>query len=59
MIIDDNFHVDQVFSNYATALRKVRSFKEAITWYERSLTYNEKDGAVLANLALTLHLMRR
>ncbi len=49
----------QVFSNYATVLRRNGQLDEALRWYECSLAGNPDDFTSVANLGFTLHLLRR
>ncbi len=50
---------DEIFSNYATALRRVKRFDEALHWYRLCLTVNPTDACTHASIGFTLHLMER
>jgi anaphase-promoting complex subunit 6 len=50
---------DEIFSNYATALRQSKRFEEALEWYQLCLTMNPSDADTHANMAFTLHLSGR
>ncbi len=50
---------DEIFANYATALRRVKRFDEAVEWYQLCLAVNPTDAGTHANLGFTLHLMER
>ena len=52
-------HGDEVFSNYATALRKSGKYDDALYWYSLCLSVNPTDAGAVANLAFTYHLMQR
>jgi anaphase-promoting complex subunit 6 len=49
----------EIFSNYATALRRSGEYAEALGWYQLSLTESANDANTHACVAFTLHLMRR
>lgn len=50
---------EEIFSNYATALRKCDRLEEALSWYDRCLSLSPSDPNTHASIAFTLHLMRR
>ena len=50
---------EEIFSNYATALRKSDRLGEALSWYNRCLCLSPSDPNTHASIAFTLHLMRR
>ena len=50
---------EEIFSNYATALRKSDRLEEALSWYDRCLCLSPSDPNTHASIAFTLHLMRR
>lgn len=48
----------EVYSNYATALRKCDRFEEALSWYHKCLGLSPSDPNTHASIAFTRHLMR-
>ena len=50
---------DEIFSNYATALRRAKRFEDALYWYNLCLTVNPTDACTHASIGFTLHLMNR
>ncbi len=50
---------EEIFNNYATLLRKLGKFEEALTWYNLCLAINPVDAGTHANTAFTLHLLER
>ena len=50
---------DQVFSNYATALRRAKRYDEALHWYQLCLSVNPSDAHTHAHVGFTLHLLQR
>ena len=50
---------DEIYSNYATALRRAERFEEALDWYRLCLSMNSTDAGTHANIGFTLHLMGR
>eukprot|EP01036_Dinobryon_divergens_P022778 gene22778-31072_t len=49
----------EIYNNYATALRKMDRFEEALVWYEKCLAANPSDASIFASKGFTLHLMGR
>lgn len=49
----------QIFSNYATALRKCERFEEALYWYDKCMATNPSDANCHAGVGFTFHLMQR
>lgn len=47
---------EEVYSNYATALRLCKRFDEALHWYQLCLAFKPSDAGTFANIAFTLHL---
>ena len=39
----------EIYNNYATALRKMDRFDEALIWYEKCLVANPSDAAIFAS----------
>lgn len=39
----------EIYSNYATALRKMERFEEALRWYDKCLSANPRDAATYAS----------
>jgi len=50
---------DEVLSNYATCLRRLDRYTEALTWYERCLAYEPNCASTHAHIGFTLHLSGR
>jgi len=50
---------EEVFSNYATALRRSKRYDEALVWYQECLAESPNDAGTHANIAFTLHLSRK
>jgi tetratricopeptide (TPR) repeat protein len=51
--------VGQIFSNYATALRKCGRFDDALHWYDKALSAHPNDANCHAAVGYTFHLMQR
>ena len=49
----------QIFSNYATALRKCGRYEEALYWYDKCLAASPSDANCHACAGFTFHLMQR
>ena len=49
----------EIYSNYATALRKNNQLEESLKWYTRCLSLSPSDPNTHASIAFTLHLMRQ
>ena len=47
---------EEIFSNYATALRKCKRYDEALHWYSLCLAINPMDASTHAGIAFTHHL---
>jgi tetratricopeptide (TPR) repeat protein len=50
---------EEIFSNYATALRKSDRLEDALSWYHRCLSLSPSDPNTHASIAFTLHLLKR
>lgn len=50
---------EEVFSNYATALRRQGRLSEALEWYDLCLVDSPQDANTHAAIGLTLHLLQR
>lgn len=50
---------EEIFSNYATALRKCKRFDDALHWYSLCLAINPMDAGTHASIAFTHHLCQR
>lgn len=49
----------ELFSNYATCLRKLGYVEESLIWYNRCLMMDAENVTIHGNIAYTLHLLRR
>jgi len=49
----------EIFSNYATTLRKCERYEDALYWYDKCLATNSADATCYANVGFTFHLMQR
>ena len=49
----------EIYSNYATCLRRCKRFDEALHWYRLCLAYNPSDANIHANIGYTLHLSKK
>eukprot|EP01037_Dinobryon_pediforme_P019856 gene19856-20354_t len=49
----------EIYNNYATALRKLGRFEDALKWYEKCSAANPRDASIYASKGFTLHLMQR
>lgn len=52
-------HGEEVLNNYATSLRKSGRIDESLHWYTLCLSINPNDSGTHANMAFSLHLMKR
>ena len=50
---------EEIFSNYATALRKNNKLDEALFWYNKCLSLSPLDANTHACIAFTLHLQQK
>ena len=49
----------EIYSNYATALRKNNQLDDSLKWYTRCLSLSPSDPNTHASIAFTLHLMKQ
>ena len=47
---------DEIMSNYATCLRRMGRYREALAWYERCLALNPGCADTHAHIGFTLHV---
>jgi anaphase-promoting complex subunit 6 len=50
---------EEIFSNYATVLRKSNRLEKALSWYMKCLALSPSDPNTHASIAFTLHLLKR
>jgi len=49
----------EIFTNYATALRKCARYEDALFWYDKCLAASPNDANCYASVGFTFHLMQR
>ena len=49
----------EIYSNYATALRKNNQLNDALIWYNHCLSLSPNDSNTHASIGFTLHLLKK